>query len=246
MFTCLAMFFYAKVNKRPRISLQQMKKRSSVNRQHDIKICKSCEIVQFWQNQSFLGVVSHFNTKRCGWANCPNPFFVIDSDAELLTQYPSFAVEIKRINNIGFFFTYLPYLKYFALFLGFQSYIGSVAQVLINCFCGIPLYSMVNFMRYSKLISKSNSYNLEEKFVLTCNTVTCLISLSYCHMSCVFPSRGRLSTRNSNGTELRTSVELHMHDLTWATVYVHYLMRYANYAASSLGHAISANFAQFC
>ena len=107
MFTCLAMLFYAKVNKRPRISLQQMKKRSSVNRQHDIKICKSCEIVQFWQNQSFLGVVSHFNTKRCGWANCPNPFFFFFSDAELLTQYPSFAVEIKRINNIGNFF-HLP------------------------------------------------------------------------------------------------------------------------------------------
>ena len=153
-----------------------MKKRSSVNRQHDIKICKSCEIVSFWQHQAFLGVVSHFNMKRCGWTNCPNPFCVIDPDAELLTQYPSFAVEIKRINNVGNFFSPTFHIWSILPFsLAFKATSASVAQVLINCFCGIPLYSMVNFMRYSKLISKSNSYNLEEMFVLTCNTVTCLI-----------------------------------------------------------------------
>ena len=184
-----------------------------------MKNCESCEIVSFWQNRSFLGVVGYFTMKRCEVGLTAEPIvqipFVLLTYAELLTQCSSFAVEIKRINNIAIFFSLTFHIWSILPFsLAFNATSASVAQVLINCFCGIPLYSMVNFMRYSKLISESNSYNLEKKFVLTCNTVACLIFLSYCYISYVCPSRGRFSTRNSNSTAYLCWT--YMHDLTWS------------------------------
>lgn len=53
--------------------------------------------------------------------------------------------------------------------LAFNATSASVAQVLINCFCGIPLYSIVNLIKYNKLILKLATA-VEVKRFATVNT----------------------------------------------------------------------------
>lgn len=116
-----------------------MKKRNwLINRQHDIKIASLAKLFTFDRIKLFSELSSTL-PKQYEVVVTAGPVvqipFVLLTYVELLTQYPSFAVEIKRANSIKIFFSLTFHIWSILPFsLAFSATSASVAQVLIKLF----------------------------------------------------------------------------------------------------------------
>ena len=75
---------------------------------------------------------------------------------------------VSKDERLRCFKKYIPTFHICSIFpfsFAFSATSASAAQVLINCSCGIRLYSMVNFIKYSKLILEPNAIERKNSVV---------------------------------------------------------------------------------